>query len=308
MRDDPTSDHIRCAARHGAGSGGSATCRAHCPYVLSGLFALLFSALALHAQTNITLTSPIYGANRFGIQYGESGGEKLILDAHVPNGPGPFPTLIIVHGGGWMTGDKEGDIVPVLAPYATNFTWFTIGYRLAPKSRWPACFDDVQTAVHWAKQHGTEYKGDPDHIALLGYSAGGLAAEDVHVQAIVGMAPPTDLVWDNERRDGLSKSMTNLFDYATTNITDDRRAVLKRYSPLTYVKPGLQPFLFVQGSADRTVPYQGTTNFMAALQRASVPCDMLVITNGQHRIADWSKFYPDWQTGVVSWLNVKLAR
>ena len=259
---------------------------------------------------------PVNGASRMGIQYGEAGGQRLLLDAHIPDGPGPFPTLIIVHGGGWMSGDKEGDIMPVLAPYATRFTWFTINYRLAPTNRWPACFDDVQTAVHWVKQHATEYKGDPDHIALLGYSAGGhlvtlagtLAAADLHIQAVVGMAPPTDLVWDNERRGGLSTSMRNLFDYSTTNITKERRVVLKRYSPLTYVKPGLQPFLFVQGSADRTVPYQGTTNFMAALERANVSCDLLVITNGQHRIADWSKFRPGWQEGVVSWLDEKLAR
>lgn len=261
-------------------------------------------------------SDPTNGASLLDIQYGEAHGQKLFLDAHIPDGSGPFPILIIVHGGGWMGGDKEGDIVPVLAPYATNFTWFTISYRLAPQNRWPACFDDLQTAVHWVKQHATEYQGDPDRIALIGYSAGGhlvtlagtLAAADVHVQAIVGIAPPSDLVWDNERRGGLSKSMTNLFDYATTNITDNRRVVLKRYSPLTYVKPGLQPFLLVQGTADRTVPFRETTNFMAALQAASVPCDMLVITNGQHRIADWSNFYPDWQERVVSWLNEKLKR
>jgi alpha-L-fucosidase 2 len=290
---------------------------------ISGFLVIFFSVAAFCAQTNVAVTGgeksaidPAYAANHFDIQYGEASGQKLFLDARVPDGTGPFPILIIVHGGGWMAGDREGDIVPVLAPYATRFTWFTINYRLAPTNRWPACFDDLQTAVHWVKQHGTEFKGDPDHIALLGYSAGGhlvtlagtLAAADLHVQAVVGMAPPTDLVWDNERRGGLSTSMTNLFDYATANITSDRRAVLKQWSPLTYVKPGLQPFLLVQGTADRTVPYRETTNFMAALQVASVPCDMLVITNGQHRIAEWSNYYPDWQNQVVNWLNDKLAR
>ena len=276
------------------------------------VFLILLFALSLRAQTNNTAAP--FGANHFDVQYGVAEGRKLLLDAHVPEGRGPFPTLIIVHGGGWTAGDKEQDIVPVLAPYATHFTWFTINYRLAPTNRWPACFDDLQTAVRWVKQHATEYKGDPDRIALLGYSAGGhlvtlagtLAAADLHVQAIVGMAPPTDLVWDNERRGGLSTSMRNLFDYDTTNITDDRRAVLKRYSPITYVKPGLQPFLLIQGSADRTVPYRETTNFMARLQAASVPCDIIVIANGQHRIADWSDFNPDWQARLTNWLNDKL--
>ncbi len=143
-----------------------------------------------------------------------------LLDAHVPDGEGKFPVAIIVHGGGGCHGDKEADLAPVLAPVATNFTWFTINYRLAPTNRWPACFDDVQTAIRWVKQHAAEFKGDPDRIALLGYSAGGqlaaLAAmsakKDTPVQAVVGFAPPTDLVADAQRRGGLDKwsSMTNL--------------------------------------------------------------------------------------------------
>jgi len=66
--------------------------------------------------------------------------------------------VIIVHGGGWMTGDREKDIVSVFAPYATNYTWFTIYYRLAPTNRWPACIDDVNTAIRWVKQHAAEYR------------------------------------------------------------------------------------------------------------------------------------------------------
>ena len=94
-----------------------------------------------------------FSANRLNIQYGEAGGEKLMLDAHVPAGDGKFPVVLIVHGGGWMSGDREKDIVPVFAPVATNFTWFTISYRLAPTNRWPACYEDVQAAIRWVKRH-----------------------------------------------------------------------------------------------------------------------------------------------------------
>src|ERR1019366_5847020 len=144
--------------------------------------------------------SQSFSANRMNIEYGEAGGEKLLLDAHVPAGDGKFPVVLIVHGGGWMTGDREKDIVPVFAPGATNFTWFTITYRLAPTNRWPACYEDVQTAIRWVKQHAAEFKGDPERIALLGYSAGGhlvtfagtRAEADTRVQAITAFAPPTD--------------------------------------------------------------------------------------------------------------------
>jgi acetyl esterase/lipase len=223
--------------------------------------------------------------------------------------------VLIVHGGGWMSGDRESDIAPAFAPVATNFTWFTIGYRLAPTNRWPACFEDVQTAIRWVKEHAAEYKGDSAHIALLGYSAGGhlVTLAGTHpdagaqVQAVVGCAPPTDLVADNERRGGLSISMRNLFGYDTTNMTDDVVEVLKTNSPLTYVRPGLPPFLLVQGSADKTVPYEQTLRFQSRLKEANVSCDLMTITNGQHRIADWMKSDPSWQEKLARWLDDKLS-
>ncbi len=257
---------------------------------------------------------PKIAATKYDLQYGEASGEKLFLDAHVPVGEGKFPVVLIVHGGGWMAGDKETDIVPVFAPVATNFVWFTINYRLAPTNRWPAGYEDVLTAIRWVKAHATEFKGDPKRLALLGYSAGGHlvtlagthAEADTKVQAVAAFAPPTDLVADNERRGGLSISMRNLFGYESSNITDNVRAVLKENSPLTYVQSGLPPFLLINGSADKTVPAGQTEIFYKALRAAHVDATLIVIPEGQHRIADWKKFTPDWQSQLVRWLEEKL--
>jgi pectinesterase len=258
---------------------------------------------------------PKITATHYDIEYGEAGGQKLLLDAHVPKGDGKFPVVLIVHGGGWMAGDKRTDIVPVFAPVATNFTWFTINYRLAPAHRWPACYEDVQTAIRWVKAHAAEYKGDPDRIALLGYSAGGHLVTfagvrgqgDTRVQAVAAFAPPTDLVSDNERRGGLTPSMCGLFGFTSTNITDDVRGVLKLNSPLTYVAPGLPPFLIINGSADKTVPLAQAEAFDRALKAANVDSTVIVIPEGQHRLNDWKKFTPDWQLQLVQWLEAKLA-
>jgi pectinesterase len=256
-----------------------------------------------------------FGANRFNIEYGNAGGEKLLLDAHVPDGEGKFPVVLIIHGGGWMGGDREKDIVPVFAPVAANFTWFTISYRLAPTNRWPACFDDVQTAIRWVKAHAAEYKGDPDHIALLGYSAGGhlatlagtRAEADTRVQAVVAFAPPTDLVADNERRGGLSSSMKALFNCDSTNMTDSVRAILKENSPSTYVKPGLPPFLIVQGSLDTTVPAGQSLAFQEKLKASGIDNELIMIPGGKHAINQWAKFDPSWQGSVAGWIQKKLS-
>lgn len=249
------------------------------------------------------------------IEYGRASGESLRLDAHIPDGTGPFPMVVMVHGGGWMTGDKHKDITVVLEPLTKSgeFTWFSINYRLAPTNHWPACFEDVQTAIRWAKAHAAEYKGDPQRMALMGYSAGGqlacLAAvqakEDTRVQAVVGFSPPTDMVADTERRGGLSKSLQALFGRETAD--DSTRALLMEMSAINYVKPGLPPFLFVQGDADKTVPYDQTLAFMSKLKDNGVANDIVTIKGAPHRITEWDKFDPSYKEKLVAWLEQKLA-
>jgi alpha-L-fucosidase 2 len=100
------------------------------------------------------------------IEYGAAGGQSLLLDAHIPDGPGPFPMVLIVHGGGWSRGDARTVIPAFFEPLAkTDYTWFSINYRLAPTNHWPACFEDMQTAIRWVKAHAKEYKGDPHRLA-----------------------------------------------------------------------------------------------------------------------------------------------
>jgi acetyl esterase/lipase len=134
------------------------------------------------------------------IEYGRAGGEVLLLDAAVPAGEGPFSAVILVHGGGWTGGSKAGDIAVLIEPLAkAGFVCFSINYRLAPQHRWPACRDDVLTAIRWVKEHAAEFKGDSARIALIGCSAGGhlvcsaaiVVNDSVRVQAVVGLAPPT---------------------------------------------------------------------------------------------------------------------
>jgi dipeptidyl aminopeptidase/acylaminoacyl peptidase len=101
--------------------------------------------------------------------------------------------------------------------------------------------------------------------------------------------------------------MRALFGFDSTNITDAARALLKENSPLTYVQRGLPPFLLINGSADKMVPLEMTRKFFEALKSANVDATLITIPKGQHRIADWNKFTPDWQQQLVAWLNEKLT-
>jgi acetyl esterase/lipase len=252
------------------------------------------------------------------IVYGTAGNQTLRLDANVPDGTGPFPAVIAIHGGGWGTGDKsgKGDFAPILKLLtADQVTWFSPDYRLAPTNRWPACFDDVQAAIRWVKAHATEYKGDPNRISLLGYSAGGhlaclaatLAAPDTQVQAVVGLAPPIDLLADAENRSGIGKwsSMRKLLG---SDVMDDETiSQLKQLSPINHVKPGLPPFLLMQGDSDKTILPALTMNFVFKLKENNVPSDVYFLKGAGHRIADWEKFDPGYPQKLTNWLNQTLA-
>jgi alpha-L-fucosidase 2 len=133
------------------------------------------------------------------VVYGEAAGEKLLMDAFTPEGRGPFPVCILVHGGGWVQGDKYNNFRTLLTPLSeAGFAWFSINYRLAPKHRYPACVEDVETAIRSVKAHATDYNIDPKRIALIGESAGGhlvslatvRAQADIRVAAVVAFYSP----------------------------------------------------------------------------------------------------------------------
>ena len=255
------------------------------------------------------------------VEYGRAAGERLRLDASIPEGDGPFPVAILVHGGGWGRGDKRtvpagdsADITPWFKPLTeAKFTWFSINYRLAPSHRWPACFEDVQTAIRWVKAHAAEFKGDPARIVIFGHSAGGhlaalagvLGEGDTRVQAVVGYAPVTDFEFELPARGGLSPALQNLHNQPK-EVTPASLAILRETAPINHVKPGLPPFLLLHGDADRSVPYQASLNFQAKLRANGVPCDLITIPGAGHGLSNWETFAPDYADRMVAWLRQTL--
>src|SRR5215467_2780213 len=97
------------------------------------LLLLLAPFLAYAASADDASPAPAHVTIRTNLEYGRAGGMSLLLDAGMPDGAGPFPVAIIVHGGGWSGGDKQKDIDLFFDPLTrANFTWFSINYRLAP--------------------------------------------------------------------------------------------------------------------------------------------------------------------------------
>ena len=253
------------------------------------------------------------------IEYGRGGGEALLLDAGIPDGPGPFPVAILVHGGGWTRGDKAGSDRPGdgadITPWfnllnRANYVWFSINYRLAPKHRWPACLEDVQTAVRWVKANAAGFRGDVGRIAVFGHSAGGhlalmlatISKPDTRVQAVVGFAAVADHEHKLAARGGLGDGLQALLG-RPKEITPEALHELRAISPINRVKAGMPPVLLLHGDADKTVAIEQSVAFQRRVKAVGGICDLITLPGAPHGLREWTKAAPDHERQLIEWLE-----
>lgn len=247
------------------------------------------------------------------IEFAKVGDVSLKLDAFVPEGEGPFPTCILVHGGGFTKGTKQSYITPIMEPLSkAGFVWFTIDYRLAPAHRWPALADDVQTAIRWVKEHAKEYKVDTKRIALIGESAGGhlvsyvgaVGKDDTSVAAVVPFYAPHDLEFQVEHRGMLGESMTGLL--GLNELNDDARKALRAASASTAVREKMPPYLLIHGDKDPQVPLEQSTRFQALMKKHGNECELITVAGGKHGMGRWKSLNSDYQEQMIVWLKKNL--
>src|SRR5271157_4413888 len=107
-----------------------------------------FSLLTVFALAT-SLAAPV---DQEDVEYGHPATHALLLDLHVPDGPGPFPAAILIHGGGFDQGSKSTNVRPLFEPLANaGFAWFSIDYRMAPEFKFVDTREDVSAAIRWVK-------------------------------------------------------------------------------------------------------------------------------------------------------------
>src|SRR5881396_2423336 len=110
-------------------------------------------------------------------------GRMLMARIYRPTGPGPFPTVLDLHGGAWNAKNRTAEEPMDRALAASGVLVVAIDLTLAPEAPYPAWVQDANYGVRWLKSKAASWNGDPSRIGVYGSSSGG------HVAELLGMRP-----------------------------------------------------------------------------------------------------------------------
>lgn len=249
--------------------------------------------------------------------FAEVGGTRLRLDVYRPageaggggahdGGRAASPAVIQVHGGGWLSGSRYEQGIPLLNHLAAiGWVGFNIDYRLSPQATWPDQITDVKRAIAWVRENAAELRIDPEMIAITGGSAGG------HLTALAGLTEN-----DPAFQPGFESADTSVAAavpfYGVYDLTDSagiyypqmrswvfEKIVVKEgfeqagqvyrdASPYWQVHAGAPPFLVIHGERDTLVPVADARAFVARLgEVASDRVRYIELPGAEHAFDLW---------------------
>jgi len=234
------------------------------------------------------------------VPYIADGDEHHQLDLYLPPGAGPFPLIVMIHGGGWAAGDKETAGVDAAMSFVPGgFAVASPEYRFITSAPFPAQIEDCNAALQWLRSNAQKYHLDPNRVGVMGHSAG------AHLAELIATTGDTDLFNKNPAIStkvqaaviwaGVSDFSRETGGWARTSFvkkpghnvflgTDYSDAMVRMASPLDHVHPGLPPFLIVHGEKDNLIPVAQARTFAAALKKVNVDVTLDIDPNLDHGI------------------------
>lgn len=191
--------------------------------------------------------------------------------------------IIIVHGGGWRTGDKSQHFPLAQKLASLGYVCFTPEYRLSTEALFPAAIYDLKSVVRWVRANAKKYNLEPEKIIVTGFSAGGELAAFLgttanmplfegegcetgvssHVNAVIDLDGTLSFVHPDsgEGDDSIGTSAaTYWFGYSK----NENPVLWEAASPLSYVGKNTPPTLFINSSVDRM--HAGRDDYLTILK------------------------------------------
>ena len=213
--------------------------------------------------------------------------QALPADLYHPDGPGPFPAVLVLYGGGWRSGERTQLESIARALASRGYVALASTYRLAPAFTFPAQLRDVQLAVRWMRAHAQAQAIDPQRIGAWGYSAG------AHLAALLGGIGPGDALYEPGTRiaavvaGGTPSDLTKftggtLVPQFIGGTHDEKLEQFRAASPVHYVSADDPPVFLYHGGFDRLVPPDQATDYRTLLDAAGVPNELLILRGRGH--------------------------
>lgn len=217
------------------------------------------------------------------------------LDVYSPrdaSAAAPVPTVIYIHGGAWMGGDKNVAVLRALPYLEMGVAVVNVNFRSGVA---PAAAQDCRCALRWVIRNAAKHHFDVNRLVLTGDSSGSHLAlitgmlpasagldghcpgsEDLKVVAIVNWFGVTDVV------DVIEGANRQAYAMRWFDGVPDAKELARELSPLQYVRAGAPAVLTIHGDADTIAPYTQAVRLHKALDNARVPNQLVTIPGGGH--------------------------
>jgi acetyl esterase len=231
-------------------------------------------------------------------------GRMLMARIYQPNGAGPFPTVLDLHGGAWNAKDRHAEEPMDRALAASGVLVVAIDMTLAPEAPYPACVQDANYGVRWLKANAVKWNGDASKLGVYGSSSGGHVAEllamrprdrrynaipfpeapnvDATVAYVAMRSPVSDPFArfknaETLKREAMVKNHAVFFVPWETIHESNPQEILDRHEPVTLV-----PLLVMQGALDDNMLPAVQEKFAATYKAAGGECQFQVFEGCEH--------------------------
>ena len=246
------------------------------------------------------------------IVYAEYGQRRLKLDVYRPPESADerlLPGIVVVRGGKWQQGDKEGFSYIAGQLAMEGFVTASIEYRTTHEAKFPAAVEDVKAAVRWMRSHAAEYGLDPRAIGAIGGSAGAhlvamlattASGTPSEVQAVVAMGGAYDL----EPRSDVGREFIDAVTEFIGAPLDAHAAIVAAASPARHVSSRSAPLLLLHSTSDPVAPFARAVEMEQSYRRAGAPVTLKGIdARGLHGFWGSPHYFPEAKRQAVQFLH-----
>jgi acetyl esterase/lipase len=253
------------------------------------LSAVVATAMAQAVPDNVSLEK----------QLAYSGGSRLAMDLAHPKGTGPYPAVVVIHGGGFSSGDRMGYDALILRLAQHGYVAASVDYRLAPATQFPAPVQDVKAAVKYLRANAQKFSIDPNRIGAIGDSAGGTLAlllgltpgfpefegggPNRDVSARISCVVTYSALTDFAHIAGKTAETETLAGFLGGSFENTRTAYMLA-SPINWATPQAPAVLAIHGTKDSVVPIEQSERLVEQLKRTGAKAELLALDGAGHEL------------------------